>query len=372
MLSKFTVKDFKNFEHKLVFDLSNTKDYEFNPECIKHSIVNKAIIYGPNSSGKSNLGFAIFDIISHLTDKEKNPRFYANFLFGGDLERVAEFEYFFRFGKSELKYYYGKKSQDEIVFENLWIDSKLVAAIDKRKDQQAQIDLKGTETLNRDMKNTKISVIKYILSNAVLDHDDPVNDVLLTFGKFVEKMLFFRSVGDNAYLGFETGVRSTLDDIIEKDHLSEFESFLNSANVKCNLCVDIVNEKKTVMNRVGNKKINFLDTASTGTRSLTLFYYWLQRLQHHDDVSFLFIDEYDAYYHYGLSRSLVQLIKKIEAQTILTTHNTSIMSNDLLRPDSYFILEDNAIKPIFEFTDKELRQAHNIEKMYRAGAFQNG
>ncbi len=370
MLTKFTVKDFKNFEHKLVFDLSNTKDYEFNTECIKDSIVNKAIIYGPNSSGKSNLGFAIFDIVSHLTDKTKTLIFYTNFLFGGDLERIAEFEYFFRFNNSELIYHYGKKSQDDIIFEELVINGKVVAKIDKRNGTQATIELKGTETLNKDMKGTKISVIKYILSNTVLEKDT-VNDVLLAFGKFVDKMLFFRSLDQNAYLGYETGARNILDDIIEKDHLSEFESFLKVAKVKCNLCVDEVNGKKVVMNRVGSKKIIFWDTASTGTRSLTLFYYWFQRLQHHTDVSFLFIDEYDAFYHFNLSRSLVQLIKKIEAQTIITTHNTSIMSNDLLRPDCYFILEDNAIRPIFEFTDKELREAHNIEKMLRAGAFQD-
>jgi AAA15 family ATPase/GTPase len=369
MLSKFTVKDFKNFEQKLVFDLSNTKDYEFSAECVKNSIVDKAIIYGPNSSGKSNLGFAIFDIVSHLTDKQKLPGFYTNFLFGGDLDRVAEFEYFFKFDNSELKYHYGKKSQDDLVFEKLWINDRLVAAIDKRKSPQADITLKGTETLNRDMGGAKISVIKYILSNAVLE-PDPTNDVLLAFGGFVRKMLFFRSLDANAYLGYESGARNMLDDIIEKDHLSEFGSFLDHASVKCNLCVEEVSGKKVVMNNVGNKKISFWETASTGTRSLTLFFYWLQRLQDHSEVSFLFIDEFDAFYHFSLSRSLVEQIKKIEAQTILTTHNSSIMSNDLLRPDCYFILEDNAIRPIFDFTNKELRQAHNIEKMYKAGAFQ--
>ena len=45
------------------------------------------------------------------------------------------------------------------------------------------------------------------------------------------------------------------------------------------------------------------------------------------------------------------------------------MSNDLLRPDGYFLLENNSIKAIADLTDKELRQAHNLQKMYKAGAF---
>lgn len=39
------------------------------------------------------------------------------------------------------------------------------------------------------------------------------------------------------------------------------------------------------------------------------------------------------------------------------------------RPDCYFLLKDNSIKAISELTEKELRQAHNLQKMYKAGAF---
>ena len=32
-------------------------------------------------------------------------------------------------------------------------------------------------------------------------------------------------------------------------------------------------------------------------------------------------------------------------------------------------LKDNKIKAISDLTEKELRQAHNLQKMYKAGAF---
>jgi len=40
-----------------------------------------------------------------------------------------------------------------------------------------------------------------------------------------------------------------------------------------------------------------------------------------------------------------------------------------VRPDCYFLLRDSSIKAISELTEKELRQAHNLQKMYKAGAF---
>ena len=185
MLSKFIVNNFKNFENELVFNLSNIKNYEFNSECVKDSTINKAIVYGPNGSGKSNLGFAIFDIVSHLTDKNKQPEFYTNYLFGGDADRIATFQYFFTFDNKTLEYHYGKRSQDEIVFEKLSIDGKDVISIDKRLSTEAKIELKGAETLNKDMRSTKISVIKYILSNSILENN-ATNQVLASFNKFVD------------------------------------------------------------------------------------------------------------------------------------------------------------------------------------------
>lgn len=105
---------------------------------------------------------------------------------------------------------------------------------------------------------------------------------------------------------------------------------------------------------------------SSGTRSLIFFFFWYLQME---EVSFLYIDEFDAFYHTDLSVAVVRKLIDINAQAIITSHNTDLLSSGLLRPDCIFKLTDNRIKSFSELTDKALREAHNLQKMYKAGAF---
>jgi len=102
---------------------------------------------------------------------------------------------------------------------------------------------------------------------------------------------------------------------------------------------------------------------------VALFYVWFQDIREKGKVSFLFIDEFDAFYHFELSKLIVEELKKTDVQFMLTTHNTSIMTNDLLRPDCYFIMNKEHIVSLADATDKELREAHNLEKIYKSNGF---
>ena len=46
------------------------------------------------------------------------------------------------------------------------------------------------------------------------------------------------------------------------------------------------------------------------------------------------------------------------------------MSNNLTRPDCCFIISDNkTVKNLTECTDREIREGHNLENLYKNGAF---
>lgn len=47
------------------------------------------------------------------------------------------------------------------------------------------------------------------------------------------------------------------------------------------------------------------------------------------------------------------------------------MGNSISRPDVCFLLDGGQIRSLCGLTGKEIREGHNVEKMYRNGAFDN-
>nr|WP_279085969.1 ATP-binding protein [Comamonas thiooxydans] len=369
MLKKFEVSNFKNFGVNLEFDLSKTNGYEFNKECVVNGLVNKALVYGYNGVGKSNLGFAIFDLISHTTDRYNSAHSYKNYLYAGAVCEMAVFKYTFMVGGGEVYYEYGKSDLETIVYERLVINGSDFASVDRRNSTAVEINARGAETLKRDLGESQISIVQYIKNNSLLEESFD-NDCFKAFLTFVDGMLFFRSLDQNNYIGFEQGSNGIQKDIISKGQVEDFEKFLNDAGIECKLTAVTGEDEPYIALDFNNRKIKFFECASQGTKSLALFYYWYQRLKGADSkVTFLFVDEFDAFYHYSLSILIIKLLRDIKSQVIITTHNTSVMTNELLRPDCYFFIDAKGIHSLSNSTPKELREAHNIEKMYRAGAF---
>jgi AAA15 family ATPase/GTPase len=371
MLRSFSVKHFKGFKEQITLDLSKVKNYEYNSAGIRNGLVNKALIYGYNGIGKSNFALAIMDIVLHMTDKYKKIDLYNNYLNAASNTDVAEFSYTFQFNNDAiLQYTYGKRNPESIVYESVSINDKRIISYNRLKQEPLEINLPGTETLNKDIEQIEISVLKYIKANAVLSKSQETS-ILKEFFNFVDNMLLFWQLDNRGYQGYGVGSNDILKTIIENNHFEDFKKFLKLAGLDSNISFERYNDKYVVYFIFENKRINFWESASTGMKSLTLFYHWFQHIQYEKNPPlFVFIDEFDAFYHIALARYIIEEIKSIEkCQIIMTTHDTTIMSNDLLRPDCYFFMYKDRIKSLAEATDKELRQAHNLEKMYRAGVF---
>ena len=368
MLIEFKVEGFKNFEKELVFDLSKTRNYNFNENAIKDGIVKTGLIYGINGSGKSNLGSAIFDIILHLTDKEKLISLYNHYLNLSNSNIIAKFYYKFKFGNDILEYEYQKDKPQNLVSEVLKINDLLISDYSYITNE-AELNLEGTENLNKNLNGNNISFIKYINNNINPEPSTKqfkIKEIISTFLKFVDNMLLFSSLDGNFYQGFKKGGGSISEEIINRGKLKDFENFLKEAGIDYKLIEKKIGKDRRIYCKFRSGEVDFFESASKGTCSLTLLYSWLIGL---DEVSFVFIDEFDAFYHVNLAKRLVEELLKLNVQAILTTHDITIMTNDLLRPDCYFVLSEGKIKSLPDLTEKELRQAHNLEKMYRAGAF---
>lgn len=369
MLKKFSVSNFKCFNKRITFDLSDPANYSFNQQVIQDGIKAKGIIYGANGSGKSNFALAIFDIVLHLTDKEKLLKKYSPYRCLNSKSSITEFQYDFVFDNIEVVYRYGKTDPQTLVYESLYIAG--VEVLSYRFDAQTgHVDLPGAEflSLSTDLptESDRLSRVKYVKSNAIL-RDEPSARAFRAFTSFVDNMLMFYSLDERGYQGLSVGSDIFTQGIIREGKMEDFQEFLRQQGISPNLVSVDVNGVPELYCRFEGGTVPFASVASTGTMSLALCYYWYIKMS---KASLVFIDEFDAFYHFELSRSIVEMLRDLEGvQVFITTHNTDLLTNDLMRPDVYFILKEGEIRSLEKLTPKELRLAHNLQKMFKAGAF---
>lgn len=292
MLKKFTVENFKVFQNKLTLAFQ-ADNYDFNPEVIKNNCISKGIIYGVNSSAKSNLGLAIFDIIIHLTERQKLMHSYDFYLNMSNSNSVANFEYEFIFDGHDVVYKYSKNDATFLLNESLSIDNTEVIFFDFTR-KTGFTKLEGTDTLNNSINSdSPISRVKFVNNNSILA-DNEQNRVFNKFIHFVDNMLLFYSLDSRGYEGFMNGTESISEGIINSGKLSDFQSFLNRIGIDYKLKEQEIDGRKNIYCSFNNKSADFFKIASTGTKSLALFYYWYIRME---KASLVYIDEFDAFYH---------------------------------------------------------------------------
>jgi len=363
MLKLFEVTGFKNFENTIRLDFSDVRDYKFNDSCVNKDLLGKIIVYGKNSVGKTNLGLAIFDIVSHMTSNNVTPGLYEYYLNTNNKAGFAEFHYVFSFGPNEIDYRYRKNEKQELVYETAAIDGDTLFEFDY---ENMEGNLSGVEELLPNLNMVfrgNDSILKYAITNSSLDDSHP----LYQMQRFGSRMLWFRSLDENRYIGYEVKSNNYLDFLFEGNLLKEFEAFLHDAGIPENLRAIEDADGITRLYFDTQIPLPFFKTASSGTKSLYNFFYWYKTAT---DVSFMFIDEFDAFYHYELAESIVELVEKMpECQAIMTSHNTNLLSNRIMRPDCYFILTSDKLTSLANATERELREGHNLAKLYMGGEF---
>jgi len=364
VLTKFAVTNYRGFSKRIELDLSKPKDYEFNTDAIKNGVIKNAIIYGANGCGKTNLSLAIFDIVNHLSQKWKKPDYYNNFVFAGSLDKDVCFEYSFKLGRDKLQYDYSKNSRGQLTKESLQVNGKQIFIKDSDSFQLTTTEFKMNESVKEGIKKNAnaVSVVNYFLSSYPLAKDH----YLIKLRDFSSSMLWFRCLEQREFIGLETTAYLLDDYIIANSLVGEFAVFLEKVSGQSFEFAPLSTGDRNLLCVVNGATVPFDEIASTGTHALMLLFFWVKHLK---DASLVFIDEFDAFYHFKLSYEVCELLFSNNCQVLLSSHNTYLMTNDLLRPDCNLVIHDNEVKPLCDCTDKELRFGHNIEKLFRGGTF---
>lgn len=379
MLKKFTLKNYKNFKDEISIDFENTAGYQFSTDCITDGTISKMLIYGRNATGKTNLGKALINICTTMF----GVRHYGDtgvFLNADSVDETAAFSYEFGFENNELVYRYARFSNQELRNEELLINRKIIFSCDFENNKFDFSNLKfiNAETASIDrylqsvdiddeeeLQGPRLPFLRWLISNVALNNDS----ILIKLSNYTRRMIMITA--GNAMLRIPRRMNDTFYELLEdSNRLKDLEDFLNEMGIECKLILQKLPDGQRELYFGHEKLVPFYETASSGTLALVDLYRRL--IPKNWTPSFIYLDEFDAFYHYEMSEKVVNFFKRRypKCQIIMTSHNTNLMTNRLIRPDCLFILsKTGTLTSLCNATERELREGHNLEKMYISGEF---
>ena len=394
MLKKFMLKNYKNFKDEITIDFENIAGYQFNTDCLSDGIIGKMLIYGRNATGKTNLGRAILDISSTMFG---GTRYASNgiLLNADSKEDSAMFQYEFRFEDTELSYKYSRLSNQELREEELSVNGKSIfkcnfglreynfdnlddlltrrtSAIERTLRQiESDEDLLGLDVYIEDGEDDEISepklpFLRWLISNVALKNDS----ALIRLSNYVRRMMMI-TVGNRMQYRFGRMNQGFYESLENPERLKDFEDFLNAMGIECKLVLKKLPDGQIELYFVHEQLVPFYENASSGTLALVELYRRL--VPKIWDASLIYLDEFDAFYHYEMAENVICFFKQKypKCQMIMTSHNTNLMTNRIMRPDCLFILSrKGTLTALCNATERELREGHNLEKMYISGEFE--
>lgn len=384
MLKRFSVGNYKNFKDDISINFDDIAGYQFSDDCIANNMISKMLIYGRNATGKTNLGRALMDIIhiifvyTGLDRMDEGP-----FLNADSTEEAAEFSYTFQFDNHELIYRYARYENRVLRDEELTIDQKTIYQCDFLNGQYNFDNLRDVDAEIINIERYKQSFLhgeeepgeateyqvpffRWLISNVVLKSDS----LLLKLSDYIKRMDMM-TVGQGITGRPRRNNAAFFKSLEDLSALGEFEEFLNVMGIECKLALKKLPDNQRELYFAHGKLIPFFENASSGTLALIELYQRFVAIGR--EASLLYLDEFDAFYHYEMAENIINFFKKNypKCQIIMTTHNTNLMTNRLMRPDCLFILSTRGtLTALCNATLRELREGHNLEKMYISGEFE--
>lgn len=380
MLRKFEVSNYKTFKDKISLDFGDIGGYQFSTECIYDGYISKMLIYGRNATGKTNLGKALMDI-QRLLFGLRRLREDRSFLNADSVEETAVFSYEFIFDGQKVVYRYGRCSDTTLKWEKLEINDELIFSCDFSARQfnfdnlsYIKVETANTERyrLSLDERESddgdeiELPFMRWLVNNVALEK----NSVLLKMFNYVRRMVFI-SAGNHIWPRQSKAYDTFFEKLEERKGLQEIEQFFNEMGIECQLILRKLPDGQRELYFYHERLVPFFETASSGT--LALFDLYRRSVAPMREASFIYLDEFDAFYHYEMAENVIRFFKKrySKCQIILTSHNTNLMTNRLMRPDCLFILSSfGTLTALCNATERELREGHNLEKMYISGEFE--
>lgn len=413
MLIEFKVTNFRSIKETQTLSMvagNATKDKELASNTFDSGIpklgnlLKSAVIYGPNAAGKSNLiaalAFMENMVRTSATDAQVGKKIKVNPFRLEAVSRNEDTEFEIHFIAEKVRYQYGfTLNTQRITSEWLlaypygspqrWFHRQYNRVTEKYDYEFKPSFTEGRARVERSnytiANNLYLSVavqknsqqlipvfnwfqnnLNYLTSMSHVSSSDTSN--LSQNPEEKQKVLaFMNDAGINIKGFLVEKKRVTLDDLRE-DIPEELKQKILEEITKN----PVFDTKFLYQSNDDESLIAFdLDDESDGTRVLFAFAAWWIDLLKNNDI--LFVDEIDTSLHPLLVHHLVKMlhVSKSKAQLIFTTHDTTLLSQRIMRSDQVWFVEKDKLQStqLYSLSDYSPRPNEAIEPGYLNGRY---
>lgn len=414
MLIEFSVKNFRSIQARQSLSLTSASSNELRQTNTmpvldgKLALLRSTAVYGPNASGKTNLIKALQTMQQIVLSSAQRQRGDAvgvtPYLFDAATQgQPSEFEVIFI--NEGVRYQYGFTATNQQIFEEwllayprgrsqTWIDRKFNPSTQSYTWGNHE-KLTGTKQLWQDA--TRPNAL--FLSTAIQLNNTQLQPVfdwfkgklkIIGLGELTPEATLTQcetEQGKQQIIDFLQAADFSISDLEIENEQAEFAYLtkeLPSTTTKV-LMERLKTVYQTKRGKLGVKTVHIgpqqekfllnMDDESDGTRKF--FAYagpWLEALQR---GYVLVVDELNDNLHPTLVKALVQMfhdngLNQANAQLIFTTHETSILSQEVFRRDQVWFMEKDeynatTLYPLSDFSPR--KDVENLEKNYLQGRY---
>lgn len=368
MLTKMYLTNFLSFADRTEFDFTASKYSILEKNNVYEGVLKGALFAGANAAGKSNAIRGISFLIKLINGEGVRFSDYRCIFTKNPLVTT---EYEFRFNEKKLIYKIEYNVKRGSISEEVLIDDILVL---KRNENVGELRIGGGITID-DKLDTNTLFLRTASFNTGRFPQEPMLRALM---EYLQNSYVIDGYHKNAPFGTtiskyaeENGVENInkyLEDF-HYDFMVEYGSESEGAGVK----VSVGSDNKIVFLKRRSFPIpNAIFRESQGNQVFADMLPDIIRAI--ENPGMLVIDEFGNSLHNKLAEKIIRFFmeKASNSQMFITSHDTNLISNSILRPDQINILtfmgqNGSHVKRISEFKPRE---AQNLEKMYLGGMFE--
>jgi len=398
MILEFSVTNFRSIKEKQTLSLLKTKKNELKNNFTTLTlstgktldVLNSAVIYGANASGKSNLIWALTMMLHNINNSfnyKQNESILSVEPFAFSTNDISEFELDFINDKG-VRFVYGfSATQEKFIDEWLYQYPKgrPQVLIDRENTDTwgAMNALKGSKKLLKD-STKEVSLFlstAYQLNNeqlsSVFQDISALQAIMETQNPHFTVFQIEQNNKKQAVLSFLNNADMDIKDIIIERHEVNGDNISKRVEVTAEVDGIQLESKyvETAIYIVHTDGVRFnLFQESSGTRKLfILIGIWLDVIE---KGYTLILDELQNSLHPKLVEHLIKMfhnpeINKKGAQLIFVTHETSLLNQEIFRRDQiWFCEKKNNATELFSLAEFKVRKdVDDLEKTYLSGRY---